>query len=484
MVAASTLASDPASVLDCDLCVVGAGYAALNGLNAAAKYLKKGARVVLVDKNATWGGQWVHQYDFVRLHQPYRMFTAGDQPWAMERAPSYLATRREVLDHLATVPAVSAGHLDVKPLFGHAYRGHRVSEGQAEIEATPVSSGNGAATVRIRARRLLKATGADIGMLPPFPLSSTRVQSVGVSDPVLTTAEFLDSTAPVYVIGSGKTAMDTVRHLAQQSRARRPVHLVVGSGMWFTIRDSVFPLGGARYFRGTLVADAFLRLSLPFDGQNEAALMHGLERDGLMTNVFGQAGNYRYGLLSFAERDEVRASVSEVHRGHLVDVDHGQMVLREGKEQRKVPVADGSWFINCTTHPRDFPHEPVLQDGGVVCAPQFALGFTGTSAYYMTHLWYRGELGPVAPEFFRIRVDVEPKLRFAPHLALMVMANMALAGARLPLSIVSKFQGDFNKWYPLHRQIPMIVRVMSTRREMIRKAEKLLKKRFADAPEA
>src|SRR5271155_3851294 len=105
MVAAPTLASEPATVLDCDLCIVGAGYAALNGLNAAAKYLKKGQRVVLIDKNPTWGGQWVHQYDFVRLHQPYRMFTAGDQPWALKSDPSHLATRREVLDHLGTVPA-------------------------------------------------------------------------------------------------------------------------------------------------------------------------------------------------------------------------------------------------------------------------------------------------------------------------------------------------------------------------------------------
>jgi hypothetical protein len=126
----------------------------------------------------------------------------------------------------------------------------------------------------------------------------------------------------------------------------------------------------------------------------------------------------------------------------------------------------------------------VLQDGGVVCAPQFAMGFTGTSAYYLTHLWYRGELGSVAPDLFRLRVDVEPKLRFAPHLALMVMANMAIAGAHLPLSIVSKFRGDFNKWYPFYRQIPMILRIMSTRSEMIRKAEKFLKKRFADAPDA
>lgn len=482
MVTASKLAPDSPPALDCDLCIVGAGYAALNGLNAAAKYLKKGERVVLVDKNATWGGQWVQQYDFVRLHQPYRMFTAGDQRWTLKRDPSYLATRREVLEHLATVPHVSAGHLEVKPLFGHAYRGHTVSEGRAEIAAAPVSSDDPSATVRIRARRLLKATGTDIVMLPPFRLSSRQVRSVAVSDPVLATPEFLESAAPVYVIGSGKTAMDTVRHVLQQSRAKRPVHVLAGSGMWFVVRDSAFPGGRARHFGGMLVADYFLRLALPFDGRNEAAVVQSLAADGLMTNVFGQGGNFRFGLLSLAERDEVRAGVSEVHRGHLVDVDHGHMVVREGGSERKVPVADGSWFINCSTHLRYFPHEPVLQDGGVVCAPQFMLGFSGTSAYYGAHLWFRGELASVAEELFRVRIDVEPKLRFGPHMGLMVMANLALS--RPALSLMTKFEGDFNKWYPLHRQLPMLARVMATRGKVIRKAEELLRTRFSDAPEA
>jgi hypothetical protein len=160
------------------------------------------------------------------------------------------------------------------------------------------------------------------------------------------------------------------------------------------------------------------------------------------------------------------------------------MTLRDGKERREVPVADGSWFVNCTSHLRSIPHEPVLQDSGVVCAPQFAMGFSGTSAYYVTHLWYRDELAPIASELFRNRVDVEPKLRFGPLVAVMVLANMAMAGARLPISIASRFQGDFNKWYPLHRQLPMMARVMASRGEILRKAERILKIRFSDAPDA
>jgi hypothetical protein len=63
------------------------------------------------------------------------------------------------------------------------------------------------------------------------------------------------------------------------------------------------------------------------------------------------------------------------------------------------------------------------------------------------------------------------------------MANMALAGARMPLSIPARFEGDFGKWYPLYRRLPMIARVMRKRGEVLRKAERLLKIRYSDAPD-
>ncbi len=474
----------PPRTEECELCIVGAGYAALNGLNAAAKYLKKGDRVVVIDRMETWGGQWVPQYDFVRLHQPYRMFTAGDQRWTLERDPAHLATRREILDHLSTVPAVSAGHLEVRALFGHDYTGHHIRGARVEVDAVPVAGAEASAgPVRIRARRLLKGTGLKIEMLKAFPLSSTRVRSVPMTDPVLTTPEFLRSPAPVFVIGSGKTGMDCVRHVLAGSEARRPIHAIPGSGMWFFVRDNFYPRGYRRFGQGTLMADGFMRICSLFEGENEAQIAQSLERDGLFMNVFGQGGNFRFGVQSIAERDEVRAGVTQVHWGHLVDVEGTRMTLRTGAELHEVAVPEGSWFVNCTSHLRHFPHEPVLQDSGLVCSPQFSMGFTGTSAYYLTHLWYRDALATVAAELFRTRLDIEPKLRFMPEFSLMVLANIALAGPHLPLSIHSRFQGDLNKWYPSYRQLPTLARILKTRNGMIRKAERLLKQRWSDAPD-
>jgi hypothetical protein len=60
---------------------------------------------------------------------------------------------------------------------------------------------------------------------------------------------------------------------------------------------------------------------------------------------------------------------------------------------------------------------------------------------------------------------------------------MSLISRRIPFSIAGRFEGDFNKWYPLHRQVPVIVRMMTGRDAAIAKAERLLPLRFSDAPE-
>jgi hypothetical protein len=125
----------------------------------------------------------------------------------------------------------------------------------------------------------------------------------------------------------------------------------------------------------------------------------------------------------------------------------------------------------------------VLQDSGLVCAPQFACGLTGMSAYYITHAWFSEQLSAVAPELFRLRLEVEPKLRFVTHLALMTAANMTMLTRRLPPKLIREYEGDFNRWYPLYRRIPMIARVTANRRMLLHKAERLLKIRFSDSPD-
>jgi hypothetical protein len=198
-------------------------------------------------------------------------------------------------------------------------------------------------------------------------------------------------------------------------------------------------------------------------------------------SVHGE-GNCRYGILSRAEKAEVLSGLAETHHGHLVDVDGLRMTIR-GRDGhlRDVPVDEGAWFVNCTTHFVDRPTEPVLSDGGLVCTPQGCLGFSGTTAYFLTHLWFRDGLGAVAGRLHVGSLTVEPKLRFACELAVMVLANMAMVSEHLPIPVAARFRGDFNKWYPIHRQIPALLRIVSFQKEALAKAERLLPTRFPEA---
>jgi hypothetical protein len=98
-------------------------------------------------------------------------------------------------------------------------------------------------------------------------------------------------------------------------------------------------------------------------------------------------------------------------------------------------------------------------------------------------MWLRGELGAVAHELFRMRIDVEPKLRFATHLALMALANLTLINAHMPIKIIAGYQGDYNKWYPLYRRLPLLARMIKNRHMLLDKAERLLRLRFSDGPD-
>ena len=104
----------------CDLCIIGAGYAGVNAFNAASKYLAKGARVVVVAEQSRWGGQWVEQYESVRLHQAYQLYTAGEREWAIsgKRPWSYLASKKEILQHFEDIVEATNFLKDETDVFG------------------------------------------------------------------------------------------------------------------------------------------------------------------------------------------------------------------------------------------------------------------------------------------------------------------------------------------------------------------------------
>ncbi|MGE2730100.1 FAD-dependent oxidoreductase [Mycolicibacterium vaccae] len=454
-----------ASTDTCDLCVVGAGIAGLNALFAAGRYLGRTDKVILVDRRPRAGGMWVDTYPYVRLHQPHPMFTAGNIAWTLGRDPSYLATKDEVLGHFGHCLDEIGKRLTIDERYGwDLLSDESAADGVRIICRTP----DGGTRV-IRAKRLVKAYGIRVTPNPPLPLSSTRVRSVSPDTCDVRTGELADSTAPVYIIGGGKTATDTA-HTLITTQPGREVNLVAGSGTFFSCREKFFPTGRQRWIGSTLLSSMAADMCRRFDGTNEEQLAEWF-RATYGTAVTARAGNFLLGVLSQAEGAAICAGLNEVVMDHLVDVadrdGRPNLVLRSGAS---TPVPDGSWILNCTGYlgPADHPYEPYATAGGNVLSIQTrsaTLHLTSYMGYYMTHLMFRDELTRTPLYELDLQTMMRRYKAVLPYtMFALAQYNLSLMADVLPTKVFNECALDFDRWYPWPRRAAGSVRFLLTHR--------------------
>ena len=447
----------------CDVCIVGAGIAGLNALFAASRYLSRDQRVVLVERRERVGGMWVDTYPYVRLHQPHGLFTVGNIPWQLDRDRAHLATKGEVLDHFEHCLDVLRGRVRIDERFGWSFESADESVDGVDVVC---SSGDGR-RLTIRATHLIKAFGLDVGRNAPLAVSSSRVRSVSPDGCDVRQGDMRASADPVWVIGGGKTGMDTVHTLVTEYPGRE-VNLVAGSGTYFVRRDWAFPVGARRWWRGPLpdavAADAARR----FDGTNEAEVAawyratHGID-------VTSEASNFVLGVLSEAESDTITSGLGAVYMDHFVDaVDRDgatDVVLRSGARKAIEP---GSWIVNCTGYVRiDAPYEPYVSPGGRVVSiqPRSAImhlpGFMG---YYLTHLLMSGKATtvPLYELDWKGLLDGGGKPAFSYAVMALAMYNLGLLADALPSRVFRDCGLDFDRWYPAPRRLAGQARFAAT----------------------
>ena len=227
-----------------ELIIVGAGISGLNALAVASDYLSAHDRVVLVDGRHRAGGMWVDTYAFVRLHQPYPIFTAGDIAWQLEEPASHLATREEVLDHLGHCVEVARAKVDLEQRFGWEYVGHAEADGEVAVTLR----GPDGRSETLSTKRLIKAYGNNVVPSSPLPISSAAVRSTTPEELPLAIASHPEDRGPIWIIGSGKTAMD-VALMLRRERPGRELNMVAGSGTMFSRRETFFPTGSEALVR-------------------------------------------------------------------------------------------------------------------------------------------------------------------------------------------------------------------------------------------
>lgn len=445
----------------CDLCVVGAGVAGLNALAVAREYLPSSARVILVDERRAIGGMWNDTYDYVRLHQPHRMFTAGDIKWRETNNPAYLANKSEVLTHLNHCAAECGRAYNLDTFFGFELNGQEEiqQDGEfiAELQFNNTEDPEGVPLI-IRAKRCIKAFGFRVPTNPPLSFSSSRVESISTHGNSLFCEKFSASDAPCYIVGGGKTAMDTAATVLNHYPDRE-VNLIVGRGTIFLNRDKLFPRGLKRWWGGKTTLDAFVDLASHYDGTN-ADEVFALLKSNYTIQLDENFKHYFFGILSEKENFLIKNGVEAIVQDYLTDVEDQAnrpvMMFRDGQPQA---VPDASWFINCTGYIAREVHDydPYVSPHGTIVSvqPTSGIHFLSTfGAYFLTHLLFLGKLSTL--KLYELDYqDLIRKDRFAfPFVSItQTLYNAMLIMDSAPASVMIRCGVDFDNWFPFHRRL-------------------------------
>ncbi len=442
----------------CALCIVGGGVAGLNALFSASVHLTKRDRVVLIEKNPRVGGMWTETYDYVRLHQPHPMFTAGNIPWTLGREPAHLASKPEVLDHLQHCLEVLRERVDLVELYGHAYTGHDEVATPGGTEVVVRYTDAAGAPAELRADRLIKSFGYRIEQNDPLPVSSERVHSVAPHEEAFLGPALAASDAPVFVVGGGKTGMDTVYDLVRRVPGRE-VHLLAGAGTVFTNRDRSFPAGAKRWWSGHTGFRLFRDFALHYNGDNEQEATDWYRRThGLCLN--DQCKQFMFGVLSEHENETISKGLAGLHMEYFADaVDEGAATRLHFRSGGSLAIPAGSWIVNTSGHimkqPR--PYEPYLSDRGAVLSiqPTSAVHFlTTVASYFLTHLFMLGTIETL-PLYELNQQDLllKNKRAWAPACATQALYNTMLIAGSAPPEVLRDFGLNFDLWFPTYRRL-------------------------------
>ena len=368
--------------------------------------------------------------------------------------------------------------------------------------------------MRVDARRCVKAAGYSIPVNPPLALTSTRVHSVVPEDGRVFSG--VDADKPVIIIGGGKTGMDTARVVLTRFPGRE-VHMVVGKGTMFISRDLAFPTGCRRWWGGDPVLTTLLDVAERFDGANEPDVMAYLKRRYAVC-VGPRQERFMYGIQSAAECAFLEAHLARVRAGYLVDVVDGDIAACGGgagsgegggrgqagggccatangaagvttsdtaaatapaTPAATAPVATlvfddgsreavpaGAYVVNCTGYlkPQEHEYEPYMSPGGAIVSVQqtsAVIFLTSYAAYFLTHLLFLGKLHTVplyALDVLKLRKCIDGGPTFA--LAQQAVLNLILVVRALPLRVLLDCGVDVERWYPLHRRVLTLGRLL------------------------
>ena len=420
----------------------------------ASDYLEEGQQVVLIEQRPRYGGMWTTPIRSSACTSRMGCSPPGSIPWRGNRPRSYLATRQEILDHFADILDVVRSTSEARRALWVGVHRAREHDGRVLVQARNADGEQ----LEVDAARLIKGFGIEVRPDAPLEFTSDRVRSIGPSAIVERRDEIYGGNEPIWIVGAGKTGMDTAHQLVTKAPGRE-VNMIIGGGTFFGKRDRLFPDGRERWRPQATPNMLQAAVARRFDGTNEADVRRWL-RDKYGIGPVAEANNYFYGILSEAENEKIARGVTSTVRDYLADVrdldGRPELVFRSGAT-REVPA--GTWVVNCSglITPVDRPYEPYSSPSGNVLTLSLRSAtvlLSSFMAYFMTHLMYRDKL-TTTPLY---QVDYSELAKVAKPASPYVMAalaqyNLCVFSEALPLRVFLDCGLDFDRWMPVPHRV-------------------------------
>lgn len=407
------------------------------------------------------------KHNFYLTTQQYELFTAGNIKWKLEKDSGHLASRDEIMQHFQScMDTVKKKPHDISEIYNCTYIKHtEVVRGgncvEVEIMCRDNKSGR---DLHINAKKLVKAAGFDIPINKPLEFTSQNMKSISVEDPELSGESMQNSDKAVYIVGGGKTAIDTAHHLIKRYPSKQ-IHLIIGKGTTFVNREKIFAEGIRKYLLtgNTTVSEFMAEHALLYDGENEAEVMNHLK---LYYGVYLDPTSEHciLGILSEEENEFVREGIHEVISEYVLDIKDAtdNQLVMEFRSGRSKYIEKGSWIINCTgyLYRKQSTYEPYLSKNCAVLSIQQTSGimiFPSIGSYFLAALFFLD----ILPKIPLYELDHETLCQKNKTAYLFItlnqlLYNMMLIADHAPLKVMYDCDLNFDKWYPLYRQLKAV----------------------------
>lgn len=364
--------------LTTDYLIIGSG--AMGMAFADVLVEESDASLIIVDKYPAPGGHWNHAYPFVALHQPASFYGVGS------RELSNGSTNKEGLNQgyasLSSLPEIKAYYKAVMeeqflPSGRVQYFPNCEYMGNHQFKSIETGA---IYTVDVQ-HKLVNATH----LTTKVPATHTPNFSCSKNvhfQPVNALPEQLTAPDHYCIIGGGKTGMDAIVYLLENTIAPESISWVISRDSWLIDRET------------TQNTEAFFEKSIgnqanQFEALTEASsldnLFERLEDKGVLMRLDHniKPTQFHGATISKKELDTLRQVKKVIRLGHVTHIDGNRMHLDQGVYQ----CPDNTLFVDCSATPIDkaIQNIPIFQGSTIV--PQTVRSYQPAfSAAFIAHV--------------------------------------------------------------------------------------------------